>query len=277
METALISGGGAYIYFTVGRFEALQKDYDIVIGTSAGALIAPLIALGYTEKAVEAVKKISPSSIFSVNPFNKDGKIKVFNALKRLIMGKRTLGENENLPKLIKKFYTELDHLALSCSTKKVYVTVANTNKADFCGEIICLNECFYEDAVKYMWASASVPVVCSFVKIGKYEYVDGGTTLNVPADFAVSLGAKNIDVFMHDTEPTNEIKGNVTSIFHTLGRILKWQRQKVQFDQLNSVDTSKVKMNVYWLPYKPKNHALLFDKDIMQEYYNAGYNQIKS
>lgn len=279
METALITGGGDYIAFTVGRLKALKKDYDVVIGTSAGALIAPLVALGFLIRAEDAVANITPTKIFNVNPFNKKGKIKIFNAIKRILLGKRTIGENKNLPILLREIYKEEDHRILQGSTKMVYVTICNTNKADYPGEIICLNKCDYEQAINYMWASASVPVVCSLVKIGDYEYADGGTTLNVPADFLIEQGIKTMDVFLHDTEPQNEIRPFIKNIFNFMGRVIKWQRQKVQYDQILSISSidNSVKTNLYWLPYQPKDQALLFDKNIMLKYMNDGYLQIKN
>lgn len=277
IEAALISGGGDYIAFTIGRLKALNKNYDVVIGTSAGALIATLVALGYIDKAEQAITTINPTNIFNVNPFNKKGNIKIFNALKRIILGKRTLGENNNLPKLIKEFYTEIDHETLIESNKTVYITVCNTNKVDYPGEIICLNKCSYDDAVNYMWASASVPLICSLVKIGEFEYVDGGTTLNVPIDYLVQQGVSKIDVFLHDTEPKNLIKPNIKNIFNLLGRILKWQRQKVQYDQILSLplENPSIETKLYWLPYKPSDNCLTFNKDIMVRYKNDGFNQI--
>ena len=277
METALITGGGDYIAFTIGRLKALNKDYDVVIGTSAGALISPLVAIGKLGEAEMAITNITPNKIFNLNPFNKNGNIKIFNTIKRILLGKRTLGENKNLFSLIKEFYSEADHQTLINSKKIVYVTLCNTNKADYPGEIVCLNECTYEKAVLYMWASASVPVVCSLVKIDNYEYADGGTTLNVPADFLVENGIKKMDVFLHTTEPLNEDRPNVKNIFNTIGRIIKWQRQKVQFDQILSLSlkNKSVKAKLYWLPYQPKEHSLTFDKDIMIGYMNDGFKQI--
>ncbi len=274
MESALIAGGGDYIAFTVGRLKALKKNYDIVIGTSAGALIAPLVALGYISRAEAVISTISPDKIFNVNPFNKKGNVKILNAIWRLSIGKRTIGENSNLPNLIKQYYTIDDHRALLISGKKVYITACNTNRADYPAEIICLNNCNYNDAVNYMWASASVPVVCSLVKIGNYEYADGGITLNVPIDFLTQMGIKDIDVFIHDTEPENEIKPPVKNIFNLMGRILNWQRQKVQFDELINIDKS-VTTNIYWLPYNPADKCLLFNRDVMAKYANAGYLQV--
>jgi len=278
MEAALITGGGDYIAFTIGRLKALDKKYDIVIGTSAGALITPFVALNDISKAEIAISNISPDRIFSINPFNKKGHIKIFNAIKRIIFGKRTLGENDNLPKFIKEYYTEEDHSKLKKSDVLAYITICNTNKADYPGEIVCLNTSTYEEAVKYMWASASVPLVCSLVKIGNYEYADGGTTLNVPADFLVEQGIKKMDVFLHDTEPQNEIRSFVKSVFNMIGRIVKWQRQKVQYDQILSVSTinNSVKTKLYWLPYHPANMQLMFDKTIMKKYIEDGYKQIK-
>ncbi len=274
METALISGGGDYIAFTVGRLQALKKDYDVVIGTSAGALIAPLVALGKYEKVEDAITNITPDKIFNVNPFTKTGRIKIFNAIFRILTFHRTIGENENLLKLIKTFYTEDDHRLLLVKGKEVYVTVCNTNRADYPSEIVKISECSYEDAVKYMWASASVPVVCSLVKIGDYEYADGGITENVPLEFLEEKGIIKVDVFLHEVRPENEIKPNVKNMFHLAGRFLKWQRKKVQFDQILTIDKN-IEAEFYWLPYKPDKHSLTFDRFQMLSYVRDGFEQV--
>jgi NTE family protein len=278
METALISGGGDYIAFTIGRLKALNKNYDVVIGTSAGALIAPLVALGYISRAEDAMNNITPKNIFNINPFNKKGNIRILKALFRIIIGKRTIGENKNLAKLLREFYNIVDHKSLIASKKKAYVTVCNTEKADYPGEIICLNDCTYDEAINYMWASASVPVVCSLVKIGDYEYCDGGVTLNVPIDFLVSKGSKNIDVFLHEIKQENGNKKPLKNVFNTIGRLLNWQRQKVQYDQLEEIKSldKDITTNLYWLPYKPFKNPLTFNKDIMLQYMNDGFKQIK-
>jgi predicted acylesterase/phospholipase RssA len=274
METALISGGGDYIAFTVGRFQALRKDYDVVIGTSAGALIAPLVALGKYDKIEEAITNITPNKIFNVNPFNKKGNIRYLHAIYRIATLHRTIGENENLPKLIKTFYTEEDHRALLAKGKEVYVTVCNTNKADYPSEIVKISECSYDEAVNYMWASASVPAVCSLVKIGDYEYSDGGVTQNVPLEFLEEKGIKKVDVFLHDVKPENIIKSNVKNIFQFAWRFFKWQRKKVQFDQILTIDKN-IEAKFYWLPYKPNKPALTFDRFEMLNYVKDGYEQI--
>jgi predicted acylesterase/phospholipase RssA len=274
MKSALLTGGGDYIAFTIGRLKATPVEYDIIVGTSAGALIAPLVAIGRIDKAESIIDSITPERIFNVNPFNEKGYIKPLHAIKRITLGKRTIGENENLPKLLKEVYTEDDHSKLKKGKAQVYVTVCNINRADYPGEIVCLNENSYESAINYMWASASVPVVCSIVKIGLHEYCDGGTTLNVPVDFLVSKGVDTIDVYLHDTKPQNELKRPVENIFHFIGRILKWQRQKVQYDQLISLNND-IGIRCYWLPYKPEKHCLTFDKDVMAKYKQDGFNQM--
>ena len=274
MQSALITGGGDYIAFTIGRLKALPKDYSIIVGTSAGALIAPLVAIKRLDKAEQIIENIAPEKIFNVNPFNEKGNINPFNALKRIATGKRTIGENNNLPTLIKQVYTTGDHSKLVSGVVQVYVTVCNTQRADYPGEIISLNTLDYEDAILYMWASASVPAVCSLVKIHEYEFCDGGTTLNVPVDFLVAKGASSMDVFLHDTRPENEIKKPIKNIFNFVGRILKWQRQKVQYDQLTSL-SKEIGLKCYWLPYKPENHCLTFDKNIMEKYKQDGFNQM--
>jgi len=47
-----------------------------------------------------AYTSVNQDKMFNVNPFKKNGDIKFWNAIGRLIVGKRTLGESEPLKSL---------------------------------------------------------------------------------------------------------------------------------------------------------------------------------
>jgi len=108
MKKALvISGGGSKGSWGSGIISYLveeqNKSWDIVIGTSTGSLIAPLAVIGKSEQLKKAYTSVTNKSIFNVEPFNKKGKVRIFNALWRVLTKKTSLGVANNLKKKIKE------------------------------------------------------------------------------------------------------------------------------------------------------------------------------
>jgi predicted patatin/cPLA2 family phospholipase len=108
VRALVISGGGSKGAFAGGISDFLlnecHHDYQIFIGTSAGSLLVPLLALGETERLKKVFTTIRQHDIFSINPFiirRKGGRftyrINHFNTLWMFLRGKKTFGESESL------------------------------------------------------------------------------------------------------------------------------------------------------------------------------------
>ena len=70
MSTLSIGGGGDKGAFAVGAIEVLLEkgyEFDTIVGTSTGALIAPLVALGDIDKLVEIYTTVTKKDIVSSN------------------------------------------------------------------------------------------------------------------------------------------------------------------------------------------------------------------
>lgn len=116
-KVLVVSGGGARGAWGGGVVQHLVEkqgnDYSVVIGTSTGSLMAPLIAVKDFKKLRDMYTSVTQPSIFNVNPFkiktegeNVTGfKLNGLKAVLRLILGKPTLGETKNLRKLIEDTY----------------------------------------------------------------------------------------------------------------------------------------------------------------------------
>lgn len=194
--------------------EDLDYDYQCVIGSSTGSLLAPLIALGEFELLKEGYTTISDKDIFNVRPFKNKGKkcgeIKGMQSFMRLLIGKRTLGESKNLRKTIPRFYPEELFQRFETNGKEHIATVVNltTDKTEYKSS----KDETYEEMLDWMWASANVPIFMSLVKKEvevdgkkvKHFYVDGGIKEGIPLQKglqkACELGIKNIDVIVHNT-----------------------------------------------------------------------------
>src|SRR5690606_19692045 len=107
---------------------------------------------------------ITYKDIFNVNPFKKSGKMNYLKIIWRILIGKLTIGENENLYKLIKEQFTEEMYMKIISLGKEVIVTVCDISNKET--KYVSINNTSYGDFCKYMWASASFPFICSVVEI---------------------------------------------------------------------------------------------------------------
>lgn len=275
METLVISGGGSWGAFTVGRLLASHKNYNTVIGCSTGSLIAPFALLGKYDLLKEAYSNVCNKDIFNVDPFNKKGNLRIGNAILRLFLGKRTLGENKVFRKTISKYFTIEIYNEILLSGKDLYVTVCNISKEPYSTEYISIKDHNYETFCDYIWASCSVPLLTSIVNINTDEYVDGGTLEGVPLTFAINKGNKKIDVYLHEINKVNTSTNYVKNMGHFFGRIFKLMRNEIRNDDLRKYYTNAlgdVDITLKYMPYELDKPLLHFNKTTMSRWINEGY-----
>jgi len=109
MKRALVlSGGGAKGAWSGGVIEYLVKEleveWDIVVGTSTGSLLAPLSSIGEVDRLKDAYTTVTNKSIFNIEPFNKKGKIRLRNALWRVLNKKTSLGRSKRDEAILKLY-----------------------------------------------------------------------------------------------------------------------------------------------------------------------------
>jgi predicted acylesterase/phospholipase RssA len=232
-NACVIAGGGALGAFTIGRLAKLDKDYDYFVGCSTGAMIAPLAALKKWDRLKEAYTSVTQEKIFNVNPFKENGNIKVLQSLFRLLCGKKTIGENQNLKKTISEFFTLEDYNEILASNKEVLIAVCNLTDKDHCLEYKSIRDYSYEKFTEYMWASASIPLVCSLVEIDGKIYADGGLCEVTPLLKAVEMGSSSIDCFLHQVEKELGKRGQINNFFHLLSRTYNVMRKEITDNDL--------------------------------------------
>lgn len=273
MKCLVVSGGGSWGAFTVGRMLAKKIDYDVAIGCSTGSLMAPFALLGKYDLLKDAYSDVDNSNIFSVNPFDSKGNLKILNAIFRIAIGKRTLGENKSLKDTILKYFTIDIYKEILATDKQLYVTVCNLNKQPQSTEYISIRDCDYETFCDYILASCSVPLVASIITINGNEYSDGGTLEGVPLSFVVNKGYKDIDVYLHEVYMKFEQSTPVKNILHFMGRLFKLMRNEMRKDDLRKDFNDNVSINLKYLPSEPNGHILVFNKDKMKQWIEDGYN----
>ncbi len=188
MLAVVLSGGGAKGAYEIGVWKALRKmriKYDIVTGTSIGALNGMMMVQNEFYKCIrlwkninydilyDNFKKITSSKEMYLEYLNKifDGGIDT-NKIEQLI---------NNLYKPNKLYNSKINFgvVSFNLSTRKViYSTKKNTRP---------------DKLKKYILASATCFPFFKPTKIGTDILVDGGYYDNLPINLAIELGATEI------------------------------------------------------------------------------------
>ena len=141
----------------------LKYNYKLFLGTSTGSLLLPLLSIGKVDEIKDVFSSVTQEDIFSSNPFkyskDSEGKYKVrinhLSILRMFMKNKKTLGESENLRKLIRRSFTLSDYNILINSQKKVVVSVANLSRSNV--EYKHSDKCNYLDFCDWVWASSNL------------------------------------------------------------------------------------------------------------------------
>lgn len=190
MNALVLGGGGAKGAYEVGVWHALrdmgvEKTFGCVIGTSVGALNAALFAQGKLDQADEIWHTLLVEDVLPGN----------------LGSGK-ALASQRGLERVL------LEHLSLLPTDPSTYVCCSRVRGGDeegslfglslsetYVPEYICLNTKPQLEQVKYLLASAALPLAYDKVQIGGVDYRDGGMIEehNFPFQKAVDLGYSRI------------------------------------------------------------------------------------
>lgn len=176
---ALVLGGGAARGFAhIGVIKALEAQGivpDMVVGTSAGAVVGALYAGGINGFALQALALQMDEAVVADWTFPDRGVLKG-EALQGFVNTRLNNLSIQKMPKPLGVVATDLQ------SGEKVIFRYGNTGIA--------------------VRASSAVPGVFQPVEIGGRDYVDGGLTSPVPAraaramgaDFVIAVDISNVD-----------------------------------------------------------------------------------
>jgi NTE family protein len=275
----VISGGGSKGAFGGGILEYLINDknvkYDYYYGTSTGSLLISLAALENITNLKRGYTEIESSDIFSHNPFTRNGKINILNLVFSLLFNKNSIGNMSNLKNTFKKLFDKNDFDILNALKKKIRICVSeyNTGQTSFFTNRKGLYETFCD-------AVCSVPGVTPPVKINNKYYMDGGVMESLALQYAIDEGCEEIDIIIHHTNKLNKIS-KLNNIFDVARRTISMMMNEIskndkQIGLLKAKDKD-VKINIYQLPTKLTDNALLFNKNKMLEWWDFGYRFAKS
>ncbi len=263
-----------------------KKEYDLFLGTSTGSLMVSHLALGKIEALRDLYTSVNQRSIFSNNPFivrevdgNKIVSINHLNVLWNFIMGRKTFGESKNLRKLIKNKFSKEEFDQLKTSHKEVIVTVSNRTSNEV--EYKSIKDYSYLSFCDWIWASCNyVPFMSLLYKNGCH-YADGGLGCLVPINEAIKRGAKEVDVIILETEITQVNRIPAKNPFSVLMNSYAFMMDHVEKHNITigklSAKQNDVKLNLYYTPTVLTTNSLVFDKELMAQWWKDGLKHAKS
>jgi NTE family protein len=203
MRALVISGGGAKGAFAVGALKFLMNErgleFDILAGTSTGALITPMIAA--QGKAALAALEEEYTTVKTNDIL--DG----FPAV-RVALGSPSLHGSAPLRKRIEKRITEDVYKALIASSKRLAVTTVDMRDGKLVyyqtgtplvpSNDVVVQVTSREQLVSAIHASAAIPFWMPPVENSRPGfpndgYLDGGVREYVPIEVAIDAGATEI------------------------------------------------------------------------------------
>lgn len=194
-----LGGGAARGFAHIGVIQVLEEagiQPDLVVGTSAGSLVAALYAAGHNGQALSRLADSMDEATIADWSFPYRG----------LLRGE-ALGN-----------YVRTHTSGRSIEQMKIPLGIVATDLAN--GQAIVFQRGDTGSAVR---ASSSVPAVFQPVTIGGREYVDGGLVAPVPVRFARQLGAELVIAVDISTPPEGNATGDAFRVllqtFNIMGR----------------------------------------------------------
>jgi NTE family protein len=291
MNALVISGGGSKGAFAGGIVEFLLKEckehYDILVGTSTGSLMIPLIALGKIDSLKEIYTSVTNKDIFSIYPFtikNSNGVTKTgvnyFGILYQYLKGQKTFGDSSPLRLLIQRMFTYEDFMTLKKGKLEIIITVSNLSLEKV--EYKRLKECTYKDFCDWMWISANMTPFMSLVNKNGYEYADGGIGNLVPIRKAIKKGATQIDVIVLNPLNVSKRKRPIGNAYSLILNMLSFMHNQLSLNditigQLEESLHKNVDIHFYYTPKVLTDNALVFEPSQMKFWWKSGYEQAKN
>lgn len=198
MRTGLVvSGGGAKGAFAVGALEVLHGAgiaFDVISGTSTGALIAPMVAIGKVEELVEHYTNVTNKEILRSNWRRLwwDGLYDTTPLVKRT---RKELAKHYNL---LMQVPTEVLLCAVNLQTgQTVYFSQQDGDDKRSWQDL--------DGLVTAIQASANQPIFMRPVEIDGDQYLDGGLREIAPLSVIRKRGVGRIFVIVNSSEDREE------------------------------------------------------------------------
>ena len=267
-----LSGGGIRGIAHAGVLDALEKNnikIDIIGGTSCGAIIASLYAMGYSPYHIYTLFKRYAKKIAKMNS------APILSGIKNIIWNKKIsitgLRNGKNIEEIYNEYATRKGIKSISqikmpiviptvdITESKEYIFTNNipqnaTNKNQYITDI---------SVGKAIRASSSFPAFFSPCKVEKHAFMDGGAMDNIPVREVKNQGADKVIAVKFDADQIDE-ESNIMDI---VMKTIDIMGSKISEE---SLEMSDYILNVY------TDKVGLLDVEKLDKCYKYGYLQTK-
>ncbi len=205
MKTALVlCGGGSLGAYEIGAWKYLQEvgmHFDIVTGTSIGAINGAMVATDDYEKAEALWNNVAADQVM-VNGVNfYSGFLHDFDKQKgnRLWSFAKTFIKNggADITPLVNLVHKSIDPKKIK--ETKTRIGVVTTTYPGLKEVDVILNDVKESLILDYLHASSACYPIFPMYTINHQKYIDGGYHNNLPIDLAIKMGAdKIVAVLLH-------------------------------------------------------------------------------
>lgn len=277
MKLLGIPGGSTKGIGIVGILEALNKQgitWDIMVGTSIGAILLVPTALGLLDEVKKVFLNVDLNDIFKVSPVNKKHKLSV-KGIVHLIKTKTAVGDMSNVKVMLSKIVTP-ERFEEYKSGDYAVCYAAAVNFSNGKQVLINLKECEYDEFLDAVLASASIPVFTLPVFIDGQPYFDGGVRDHVANH--KFLNETITECYTIFTRPEDyklkDIEWKADNVIKILSRTIDIMNIEISKGDELLIDTLCTKHNIknYKL-YLPSILETLYDidKERLQALYEEG------
>lgn len=190
-KTALVlSGGGSRGAYEAGAWQALSelgKTFDIVTGTSVGAINGAMVVQGELDNAIRLWKEIETHNVIDVPE-----DIQPLDYAREMLVNKGA--GTSGLKRLMRRYIREE-----AVRTSPIDFGVVVVELPGFTPHYVYKDDMKEGQIIDYIMASASLFPALHSYKIEKKEYADGGYADVLPVKMAVERGATEVyAVYLH-------------------------------------------------------------------------------
>ena len=264
-----LSGGGIRGIAHAGVLDALEKNnikIDIIGGTSCGAIIASLYAMGYSPYHIYILFKRYAKKIAKMNS------APILSGIKNIIWNKKIsitgLRNGKNIEEIYNEYATRKGIKSISqikmpiviptvdITESKEYIFTNNipqnaTNKNQYITDI---------SVGKAIRASSSFPAFFSPCRVEKHAFMDGGAMDNIPVREVKKQGADKVIAVKFDSDQIDE-ESNIMDI---VMKTIDIMGSKISEE---SLEMSDYILNVY------TDKVGLLDVEKLDKCYKYGYD----
>lgn len=266
-----LAGGGLKGLAHIGALKALEElgiEINYITGTSSGAMMAALYAMGYTPDEMIQVTKESYKKMikFKKSVFLKAG-IKFLISRKIELQG---IIDGEEIEQIIEK-YAEQKEIRKISDIQKKFAMITVDSKSTKKTILTSTNDINKEKDVEYLsnipigkavHASMSFPAIFTPCKYEEYCFIDGGTVDNLPVQTLKDLGAEKTIALSFKLD---EFKGT-ENLFSTILRACDIFSMK---DVKSGQELSDINIEIN------ANEVKLLQIDDVDKTINIGYNTV--